>query len=77
MHKLIPEIVVKHRLHLLLAKRGECLRQCRSGPRWSNDRDEYYIALLDTDQVIKQGLDLDELARQEGVIGTGDRIATD
>ena len=77
MQRLVPEIVVKHRLHFQLSKRGECLRKHPPRMQWSNPDNEYYIAVLDTDQVIRPVLSLDALALEEGVIAAGESIVAE
>ena len=77
MQKSVPEIVVKHRLHLQLAKRGECLRRRRAGQPLTSDHDEYYIAVINTDKVLRPVASLDDLARREGVIGCSESIAAE
>jgi len=74
MQKPVTELAIKRRINNRLAEKGECLRKCPSNSRWLNELGNYYIAELDTDNVVKIGLDLEAFARQEGVMKSGEAI---
>ncbi|MDC1288005.1 hypothetical protein N8198_08970 [Gammaproteobacteria bacterium] len=74
MQKPVTELAVKRRLNRRLAERGECLRKCSDNSPWLNKLGSYYIAEIDTDNVLQTDVDLEALARKEGVMKPGESI---
>jgi hypothetical protein len=62
------ELAVKHRLDRRLAEKRECLRHFSRNAPGLNEFGNYYIAELNTDNIIQTNVDLEALARKEGVI---------
>jgi len=77
MQKPVTELAIKRRINRRLAEKGECLRKSPSNSRWKNELGNYYIAEMDTDNVIKTGLDLEAFAREEGVMKSGEAIVAE
>ena len=73
----VTELAVKRRLNRRLAEKGECLRKCAYNSRWLSELGNYYIAEIDTDNIIQIGVDLEALAREEGVMTSGETIAAE
>jgi hypothetical protein len=71
----VTEFAVKHRLNRLLADKGKCLRKCRGNAPWLGELGNYYIAQINTDNIIQTDVDLEALARKEGAINSGEAIS--
>jgi len=74
MQKPVTELAVKRRINYLQAKKGECLRKCSSYSPWLRELGNYYIAEIDTRNVIQTDVDLEALARKEGAMKSGEAI---
>ena len=74
MQKPVTELAVKRRLNRRLAEKGECLRKCASNSPWLSALGTYYIAEINTNNVIQTDVDLEALARKEGVMKSGEAI---
>jgi len=74
MQKPVTELAVKRRLNRCLAEKGECLRKCSNNSPWLNELGTYYIAEIDTNNIIQTDVDLPALARKEGVMKSGEAI---
>ena len=77
MQKPVTELAVKRRLNRRLAEKGECLRKCSSNSPWLSELGNYYIAEINTDNVIQTDIDLEALARKEGVMKSGEAITAE
>lgn len=77
MQKPVTEIAVKRRLNRRLNKKGESLRKCSSNSPWLNELGSYYIVQINTDNIIQTDVDLEGLARKEGVMKSGEAITTE
>ena len=71
----VTEIVVKHRLNSLLADKGKCLRKCSSNAPWLGELGNYYIAQINTKNIVQTDVDLEALARKEGAINSDEAIS--
>ena len=76
MQKPVTELAVKRRLNRRLAEKGECLRKCSSSSPWLSELGSYYIAEIDTDNVLQTDVDLEALARKEGAMKSGEAISS-
>ena len=74
MQKPVTELEVKRRLNRRLVEKGECLRKCSSRSPWWNELGNYYIAEINTNNVIQTDVDLEVLARKEGAMKSGEAI---
>ena len=77
MKKPVTELAVKRRLNRRLVEKGECLRKCSSSSPWLSELGNYYIAEINTDNVIHTNVDLEGLARKEGVMKSGEAITAE
>jgi hypothetical protein len=77
MQKPVTELAVKRRLNRRLAGKGECLRKCSSNSPWLSELGSYYIAEIDTNNVIQTDVDLEVLAREEGAMKSGEAITAE
>jgi hypothetical protein len=77
MQKLVTDIAVKSRLNRRLAEKGECLRKCSTGSPWWSELGDYYIAEINTDNVIQTNVDLETLARKEGAMKSDEAITAE
>jgi hypothetical protein len=77
MNKPVSELSVKRRINRLLGDKGECLRKCSSRSPWWNELGNYYIAEIDTDNIIQTDVDLEALAREEGAMKSGEAITAE
>jgi len=77
MHKPVTELAVKRRLNRRLAVKGKCLRKNPYTSPWLSKLGTYYIAEIDTDNVIQTDVDLEAFARAEGVMKSGEVITTE
>jgi len=77
MQKPVTAIAVKRRLNRHLAEKGKCLRKNPFNSPWLSKLGTYYIAEIDTDNVIQTDVDLEAFARAEGVMKSGEVIATE
>jgi len=74
MQKPVTELAIKRRLNRLLAEKGECLRKCPDTSPWLSELGNYYIAEIDTKNVLHTDVDLEVLARKEGAMKSGEAI---
>ena len=74
MQKPVTELAVKRRINYLLAEKGECLRKCSSRSPWLRELGNYYIAEINTRNVVQTDIDLEALARKEGAMKSGEAI---
>ena len=77
MQKPVTELAVKRRINRLLVEKGECLRKCSSSSPWLSELGNYYIAEINTDNIIQTDVDLKGLARKEGVMKSGEAITAE
>ena len=77
MQKPVTELAVKRRLNRRLAEKDECLRKCSNNSPWLSELGNYYIAEINTDIVIQTDIDLEALARKEGVMKSGEAITAE
>ena len=77
MQKPVTALAVKRRLNRRLTQKGECLRKNPYNSPWLSKLGTYYIAEIDTDNVIQTDVDLESFARAEGVMKSGEVIATE
>jgi hypothetical protein len=66
--KQVTERALRARLDRHLNQRGETLRKCRSDSCWRRDLGDYYIIDLSAGSISAQHVDLEALAREEGVL---------
>ena len=74
MHKPVTALAVKRRLNRHLAEQGECLRKNPNTSPWLKKLGTYYIAEIDTNNVIQADVDLETFARAAGVMKSGEVI---
>ena len=77
MQKPVTALAVKRRLNRHLAEKGECLRKNPDNSPWLSKLGTYYIAEINTDNVIQTNVDLEAFARAEGVMKTGEVITSE
>ena len=77
MQKPVTALAVKRRLNRRLTQKGECLRKNPYNSPLLSKLGTYYIAEIDTDNVIQTDVDLEAFARAEGVMKSGEVIATE
>jgi len=77
MQKPVTELAVKRRLNRRLSEKGKCLRKCSSNSPWLNELGNYYIAEINTSNVLQTEVDLEELARKEGAMKSGETITAE
>ena len=77
MQKPVTELAVKRRLNRLLIEQGKCLRKCPGRSPWLSELGNYYIAEINTDNVVQADVDLETLARKEGVMKSGEAITAE
>jgi len=77
MHKPVTELAVKRRLNRRLVDKGKYLRKCSNNSPWFSELGNYYIAEIDTDNIIQTDVDLEALAREEGVMKSGEAITAE
>ena len=77
MQKPVTELAVKRRLNRLLVEQGKCLRKCPASSPWLSELGNYYIAEINTDNVIQAHVDLEALARKEGAMKSGEAITAE
>ena len=77
MQKPVTALAVKRRLNRRLAEKGECLRKNPYNSPWLSKLGTYYIAEIDTDNVVQTDVDLEAFARAEGVMKSGEVISTE
>ena len=77
MQKPVTELAVKRRLNRRLVEKGECLRKCPGSSPWLSELGNYYIAEINTDNVLQAHVDLEALARKEGVMKSGEAITAE
>ena len=77
MQKPVTELAVKRRINRLLVEKGECLRRCSSSSPWLSELGNYYIAEINTDNIIQTDVDLEGLARKEGLMKSGEAITAE
>jgi hypothetical protein len=77
MQKPVTELAVKRRINRLLVEKGECLRKSSSRSPWLSELGNYYIAEINTDNIIQTDIDLEGLARKEGVMKSGEAITAE
>ena len=77
MQKPITELAVKRRLNRRLAEKGQCLRKCPSNSPWLKELGSYYIAEINTNNVLQTNVDLEALARKEGAMKSGESITAE
>ena len=63
MHKPVTALAVKRRLNRRLAEKGECLRKNPNNSPWLSKLGTYYIAEINTDNVLQTDVDLEAFAR--------------
>jgi len=77
MKKPVTELAVKGRLNRRLVEKGECLRKCSSNSPWWNELGNYYIAEINTENVLQAHVDLEALARKKGAMKLGEAITAE
>jgi len=77
MQKPVTALAVKRRLNRRLAEKGECIRKNPYNSPWLNKLGTYYIAEINTDNVLQTNVDLEAFARAEGVMKSGEVITTE
>ena len=63
------------RVRRALAKQDELLCKCRTDSRWYGDLGDYYIADAQTNGVIAQHVDLEELAGELNLLKSAEVLA--
>lgn len=66
---------VEKRVSRLLAQTGEYLRKCSARSRWYSSLGDYYLTNAASGFVVSTHQDLEDLARELGVIAEGQTIA--
>ena len=77
MQKPVTELAVKRRLNRRLAEKGKCLRKCSNNSPWLKELGSYYIAEINTDNVLQTNVDHEALARKEGAMKSGESITAE
>lgn len=71
----LSERAIAARLNRFLDKRGETLRKCRTSSRCYRELGDYYLVDMNAGMIRSQHVNLENLARESGVLKTWEEIA--